>query len=403
MTNSKNTKRALLMSVLSIVLCAAMLVGSTFAWFTDSAQSGENHIMAGNLDLSLEMKDESGEWIDAEGETLEWLAADGRAQDDILWEPGCTYKLPDVRITNNGNLALKFKVIINGVDGDSKLLEAITFTYEGLDVTAEGHLLPEESSEAITITGHMEEWAGNEYQSHDMKGIGITVIATQDTVESDSFDNQYDKNAMYLNPIMDEQDLIDVFEQTGGNAILNSDVAWDASPLYIRRPTSLDLNGCSISANYLNVNWNAGEVEIKNGTIQQLYKEPVGDDWTFPSAFMVWNGNTVTLKDTTINSVNYGGLNENAIHVEDESEYFPEENLGKSVLILESGTVINGNISVQGEQAELYIKEGATVKFQENAQGLAVFNNAKVVITGGLFNKSVEQYVAEGYEQVEEL
>ena len=35
MTKSKNTKRALLASVLSLMLCAAMLVGSTFAWFTD--------------------------------------------------------------------------------------------------------------------------------------------------------------------------------------------------------------------------------------------------------------------------------------------------------------------------------------------------------------------------------
>ena len=45
MTNSKNTKRALLTSVLSMMLCLAMLIGSTFAWFTDSVISGKNRIV----------------------------------------------------------------------------------------------------------------------------------------------------------------------------------------------------------------------------------------------------------------------------------------------------------------------------------------------------------------------
>ena len=54
MTNSKHTKRALLASILSVVLCVAMLVGSTFAWFTDSVTSGNNKIVAGNLDVELE-------------------------------------------------------------------------------------------------------------------------------------------------------------------------------------------------------------------------------------------------------------------------------------------------------------------------------------------------------------
>ena len=45
--NSKSTKRALLTSVLAMVVCLAMLVGSTFAWFTDTATTGVNKIQAG--------------------------------------------------------------------------------------------------------------------------------------------------------------------------------------------------------------------------------------------------------------------------------------------------------------------------------------------------------------------
>ena len=54
MMNKKSTKRSLLLSALSLVLCLSMLVGTTFAWFTDSVTSGKNRIVAGNLDVELE-------------------------------------------------------------------------------------------------------------------------------------------------------------------------------------------------------------------------------------------------------------------------------------------------------------------------------------------------------------
>lgn len=194
MKKSKNTKRALLASVLSTMLCIAMLIGSTFAWFTDTASTAVNKIQSGTLDVALEMK-EGDNWVSAEGKTLGWLAKDGRPQEEILWEPGCTYTLPEIRVVNNGNLALKFKVTISGIVGDAKLLEVIDFTYGELDVNAEGHLAAGAPSKAITIEGHMRETAGNEYQNLSIDGIGITVVATQDTVESDSYGNKYDQFA----------------------------------------------------------------------------------------------------------------------------------------------------------------------------------------------------------------
>ena len=53
MENSKSTKRALLTSVLALLMCVTMLVGATFAWFTDTASTGVNKIQAGNLDVKL--------------------------------------------------------------------------------------------------------------------------------------------------------------------------------------------------------------------------------------------------------------------------------------------------------------------------------------------------------------
>ena len=152
------------------------------------------------------------DWDNAEGKTLAFKTADNRAANEIFWEPNCTYKLPELRIVNKGNLALKYKVEITGIKGDAKLNEAITWTIvEGVEGTnsnaildAEGNptgeyfLLPAgETTAPLTIEGHMDQNAGNEYQNLTIDGIGITVVATQYTYESDSISDQYDANADY--------------------------------------------------------------------------------------------------------------------------------------------------------------------------------------------------------------
>ena len=196
MTNRKSTKRALLGSIMAMVLCLAMLVGATFAWFTDTASTGVNKIQAGKLDVALEMKDASGSWVSAEGKTLDFVKAADAKDEAILWEPGCTYTLPELRVVNNGNLALKYMIKITGIKGDAKLNEAIEWTIGDVAMGAEQHLAAGESN-AFTIKGHMKESAGNDYMNKSIDGIAITVVATQNTVESDSFGKTYDKDAEY--------------------------------------------------------------------------------------------------------------------------------------------------------------------------------------------------------------
>ena len=191
MNNKKTTKRALLSSVMAIVLCLAMLIGTTFAWFTDSASTAVNKIQSGTLDVALEMSTDGTNWETAEGKTLTFKTADNRAADQILWEPGCTYELPQLRVVNNGNLALKYKIHITGINGDAKLNEVIDWTINDAAINlTEEHLSAGQTGAAFTIKGHMQETAGNEYQGLTIDGIGITVFATQDTVEYDSNGNQ---------------------------------------------------------------------------------------------------------------------------------------------------------------------------------------------------------------------
>ena len=66
MKNTKTTKRALCSALLALVLCVAMLMGTTFAWFTDSASTAVNKIQAGTLDVQLLAEDGTS----LEGQTL---------------------------------------------------------------------------------------------------------------------------------------------------------------------------------------------------------------------------------------------------------------------------------------------------------------------------------------------
>ena len=266
MTSSKSTKRALISSTLALLMCVAMLIGTTFAWFTDTASTAVNKIQAGNLDVDLEMSTDGTNWESAEGKTLTFKTKDNRAADQILWEPGCTYELPQLRVVNKGNLALKYKIQITGIQGDAKLNEVIDWTINdaAIDLT-EGHLTAGQTGTAFTIKGHMQDAASNDYQNLAIDGIGITVYATQDTVENDSFDNQYDKDAEYPIVAMDTlQELINnatepVSAKLEGNIAGSLTIPEDKN-------ITLDLNGFTLTGGDSHAILNRGTLCIKDSS-----------------------------------------------------------------------------------------------------------------------------------------
>ena len=216
MTSKKNTKKALISSILVILMCVTMLIGATFAWFTDTASTGVNKIQAGNLDVDI-----IGENSNAHIETLNFTKAAGAEEgEELLWEPGCRYLTEGFRIINNGNLALKWKAQVNkgttaANEGNFDLLDVIDFylvtkAADGTETEVpldefSGNLKKTETSGVYYIKGVMQTTAGNDYQGLTLNGITITVIATQDTVESDSFGNTYDKDAAY--PVANAEEL----------------------------------------------------------------------------------------------------------------------------------------------------------------------------------------------------
>lgn len=267
MTNSKSTKRALVSSALAILMCVAMLIGTTFAWFTDTASTGVNKIQAGNLDIELQMKDNDGKWVNAEGKILPFLV-EGKIPADgtqILWEPGCTYYVPEVRVLNKGNLAVKFEYIPEALGVTGKLAEVLELVFKtpvdanGEEVNIEPEILkPGEASPEWSFGYHMLESAGNEYQNATATGICVTVVATQATYEKDSIDDQYDKDAEYPISVTTGDELQTIVSNATApvNIVLTNSITTNNFVIPEDKDVTLDLNGRTVT--------NAGSHTILN-------------------------------------------------------------------------------------------------------------------------------------------
>ena len=171
-------------------------------------------------------------------------------------------------IVNEGNLAAKMKININGMDAtNKKLLDAIDFTFEAcaygdyrdanafwmslddpnLMYSREFTLNPHQASSVMRVTAKMKKTAGNEYQGLTLDGIGITVKATQAAQEYDSFDNQYDAEATYSTVVTNAAELKTAMAN-GGTVTLGNDIVLDE---IIIMPDGnqvvLDMNGKKIT------------------------------------------------------------------------------------------------------------------------------------------------------------
>ncbi len=307
MTKQKSTKKAFLSSILSLILCMAMLIGTTFAWFTDDATSAVNTIKSGTLDIVLEYYDGTT-WQNAEGKILDFVKAAGAENEAILWEPGCTYQLPAIRVRNNGNLALKYELVINGVNGDAKLLEVIEWTANGSALTNFSGQLEKQgdTSEQIVVQGHMKEDANNDYQGLTVSGISISVFATQLAHEYDSFDNQYDKDAVYYDVLVSSADELykavadasgDIVIAIDGNIALTK--ALSKTGLKSIKFVAFDEEATIDQATY-NMHFNGAKVTFEGLTLTHGEKA-YGNGGQTSTAFAVWDAAEVNYTDCVFN------------------------------------------------------------------------------------------------------
>lgn len=213
----KNKKRSLFMSAVSLLLCISMLVGSTFAWFTDEVVSSGNKIQSGSLKVDLELLDkETGNWNSLKESKAPIFDYD-------KWEPGYV-DTKILKVENEGTLALKWVASFYSEEEISILADVIDvyvstsenemsypenrelegYTYVGslknfinsMEDTTKGSLEAGQSA-YLGIALKMQEEAGNDYQNLSLGAFDIRIYATQFTSEVDSFDDQYDKDATF--------------------------------------------------------------------------------------------------------------------------------------------------------------------------------------------------------------
>ena len=220
MTSKKTTRRALFSSVMALLLCCSMLIGTTFAWFTDTVTSSGNIIKSGTLEVEMYWADGT-KAVPAEGST-DWKDASTEAIFNYdLWEPGYT-QVRHIKIKNVGSLALKYQldIMANGevselsdvidvyfVDpatqvanrttlDDNYKVGTLTEILDGMPENTYGTLTA--GTEAnVTIALKMQETAGNDYQDKEIgTDFKVVLTATQKDYESDSFDKDYDADLL---------------------------------------------------------------------------------------------------------------------------------------------------------------------------------------------------------------
>lgn len=439
MTSSKSTKRALLTSALALLMCVAMLIGATFAWFTDTASTEVNKIQAGNLDLEVQYRTTAnGEWKTLDNAT-DLFGAEG-----TLFEPGHT-RVVELKIKNAGNLALKYKIGMNiisetaGTNKDGKPYKLsnylkvattailacntgnpttdaaaawfdagvftknfsgwnsernfVNFELEKTDDGVVNQLLP--GGEVIFgMKVYMPESVGNEANAISTEkaasiNFGLNVVATQYTVESDSFGTQYDKDATY--PAVNQAELTALLN--GGKIVtLGKDIApTETITVSGNVKSTLDLDGKTL-ANTADIWEHNGAYNWSLVSAQNGANLTITGNGTFAAkendcyAVDVQDGSTVTITSGTFNG---------NIH---------------AVYVLEGTAIIQGGFySVQ----QKYPDSAKADEFVLNCYDANRANGtAKIIVTGGTFvnfnpadcqaEGAHTNFVADGYKVVTE-
>ncbi len=285
MSNKNATKRALVTGTLAILACIAMLIGATFAWFTDTASTAVNKIVSGNLKVGFQYWNGT-EYVDASDVSL--------FSENTLWEPGHT-EIVYLKVINKGDLALKYKLstvdtfeyrLAKNSDGETILLseflkigiaenknaaegtfanreEAIAAAADNLvaynSYTKENTLRPatsdSESADYLAFVVYMPTTVGNKANAVDSANLpwirfALALSATQASYEQDSFDDTYDENVPYPVISTNAQKTGDELRNQLGNRVSDIVLGGDASRYYgweVKAQTKLDLNGKALT------------------------------------------------------------------------------------------------------------------------------------------------------------
>ena len=418
----KTTKRSLLASGLAVLVCIAMLAGTTFAWFTDSVVNKGNKIQSGSLSIDAYAydldKDGTGGFtiggvnggkpftFEEEGQDLKEDSSP--ILNETLWEPGkSSAKL--LKVQNNGTLAAKIKLDFTVIDGG--LQDALWFDFVQVkDGQVTGQFTKRPMSELATIAQNLElpvlagqnvqfilvygmnEEAGNEYQDMSFSA-DIMIQATQYTEEEDGFgSDQYDKDATYATPVSTGEQFVGMADQGGEIKLTDNVNIENASEVVFSKDTTIDMNGYTLDIN--------GSIKSAVGTTLTVKGNGVLNGALYADRKFN-NGSNLVIEagdDFTVNSPGdyavYGGLGSSVtIHggtyINSKKGNSVIQMLGNSLEIKDAtinvavDTVLNG-AGISSNASENYL-ENVTVNGKYSIAVDFVNEYGKAVIQGGSF------------------
>ncbi len=440
MTRKNITRRAFVTSVIALILCCSMLVGTTFAWFTDSVASGMNHIRAGNLDVELYHSDKAVQNEPVNNSVVLF--------DDVkLWEPGAVV-YENLQVKNEGNLALKYQLNLNfdnatdngagktladvlkvavvkdGFYGDRAAAQKLTFTHTLSTFTLSGEL---EEGQDSRVYGIVICWLpganDNDFNMNNGKtgaltiDLGVTLLATQKNHESDSFNPNYDQNAWDdAMVVANEADLIAAVENSD-KIMLAEDVELTAVLTIPEGKTvAINLNGKTISNASGNAIVNKGTLTLTgNGTVTSATTYALNnsgsltvENGTFSGIF---NGGALAVDDGTVANVISGrhGIYHSGSALTINDGTFSSTSGNELIHAAASNVTINGGTFNMVGKSYLFGPQNAGIVINNGTFNGYVNDNGTndkmrpgaATVSGGIFNFDPTAWLADGYTAVD--
>ncbi len=191
----KAVKRSIILCALSLALCVALLVGSTFAWFSDSITNSGNTISAGSLQAQWSYRTLNDDTAAYEPVSEELALFSS----DTVWQPGEPHGY-DFKVENVGSVDFEWELTIDLADtaGESQnnLTDVLVVYVDGVEsevgftdgaVVINGTLAAtdgettagtDESSCEFSLAFAIPEDAGNDYQNSSVS-FSLTLSARQ--------------------------------------------------------------------------------------------------------------------------------------------------------------------------------------------------------------------------------
>ena len=144
-------RQALMLSISSMLVCAMMLVGMTYAWFTDSAVTAVNAIHTGNLDANL-MTYTPGNSASATRVHQNTAVFDTAKE----WKAG-SIEIHYIMVQNNGRLPIRYSLGLNATPKDSPVLSQFRYAFVSLPDSTSKVTEDQAKSAFSTVTTQSEE------------------------------------------------------------------------------------------------------------------------------------------------------------------------------------------------------------------------------------------------------